>query len=221
MATITVDGRQIEAEEGANLLKTCLENGIYIPNLCYLEQRPSPTASCRMCFVRIEGEPRPVASCTVSVREDMVVQTDAEDVRRLQRAALELLLSVHDVACKSCPANRKCALQDIARFLKVGLKPRRLPRQLRAESIVSDHPCIDYHPNRCVLCGKCVAICRNRKELPHLAFAGRGFSTLVSAFGAQETECESCLACIDICPVGALVVRSETARDAASSEDYP
>ncbi|MGD8366252.1 MAG: 2Fe-2S iron-sulfur cluster-binding protein [Desulfobacterales bacterium] len=214
MATITIDGKAIEAAKGANLLKTCLENGIYVPNLCYLEQRPVPTASCRLCFVQIEGQPAPTAACTVSVSDGLTVRTDTEPVRRLQRAGLELLLSVHHVACKTCPANRKCALQDIARFLKVGLKSRRLPRQLKDEAVVSEHPCIDYHPNRCVLCGKCVAVCRLQGGPPQLAFAGRGFATVITAFGATEADCTACLACIDICPVGALTARDATARDA-------
>lgn len=216
MATITVDGRQIEAEKGANLLKTCLDNGIYIPNLCYLEQRPAPAASCRMCFVQIDDMARPATSCTLSVKDGMTVHTDTEEVRRLQRAGLELLLSVHDVACKPCPANRNCALQDIARFLKVGLKSRRLPKCLKAESIIQDHPFVDYYPNRCVLCGKCVAVCRAKSGLPRLAFAGRGFSTVVSAFGADEAECTDCGACIEICPVGALVARSDSPLQEAS-----
>jgi NADH dehydrogenase/NADH:ubiquinone oxidoreductase subunit G len=216
MATITVDGREIKADPGSNLLKTCLDNGIYVPNLCYLELRRVPSASCRLCFVQIEGQPAPTPSCTVSVRDGLTVRTDTEEVRRLQRAGLELLLSVHDIACKSCPANRKCALQDIARFLKVGLKSRRLPKQLKEETVVSDHPCIDYHPNRCVLCGKCVAVCRHHSGLPHLAFAGRGFATVVTAFGASEADCETCHACIDICPVGALTARDATVREAAS-----
>lgn len=216
MATITIDGQAFQAEEGANLLKTCLDNGVYVPNLCYLEQRPVPAASCRLCFVQIEGQTAPTPACTASVRDGLAVRTDTEPVRRLQRAGLELLLSVHDVACKTCPANRKCALQDIARFLKVGLKSRRLPKQLKEEAVVSEHPCIDYYPNRCVLCGKCVAVCRQQGGLPHLAFAGRGFATVVSAFGASEADCSACHACIDICPVGALVPRVESAQEAAS-----
>ena len=145
-----------------------------------------------------------------------MVQTDTEPVRRLQRAGLELLLSVHDVACKTCPANRNCGLQDIARFLKVGLKSRRLPKQLKEEAVVFDHPCIDYHPNRCVLCGKCVAVCRHRSGLPHLAFAGRGFSTVITAFGAAESDCSNCSTCIDVCPVGALTARDGAVQEAAS-----
>ena len=96
---LLVDNKKIEAQEGTTLLQACLDNDIYIPNLCYLPGMETPPASCRMCFVEIEGEHKPVTSCTVHVKEGMTVKTDTPDVRRLQRTALKLLLSVHHVDC--------------------------------------------------------------------------------------------------------------------------
>jgi len=110
MAKLIVDGREIEAQQGANLLQACLDNDIYIPNLCYLKEMQDPPSSCRLCFVEIEGYRQPVTACRVEIREGMVVKTDTEHVRRLQRTAFELLLSVHHVDCKNCPANRRCEL---------------------------------------------------------------------------------------------------------------
>jgi bidirectional [NiFe] hydrogenase diaphorase subunit len=97
MLKLRVDDQEIKTKEGKTVLQACLDNQIYIPNLCYLEDMESPSASCRMCFVEIEGMPQPVPSCTVQVNEDMVVKTDTPVVRQLQRTALRLLLSVHDV----------------------------------------------------------------------------------------------------------------------------
>ncbi|MBW1802089.1 MAG: (2Fe-2S)-binding protein, partial [Deltaproteobacteria bacterium] len=97
--TIRVDDRTIESREGVPLLQACLDNDIYIPNLCYLEGMDHPPASCRLCFVEIGDEEKPVLSCTVKVSEGMVVRTDTPRVRRLQRSALQLLLSVHHVDC--------------------------------------------------------------------------------------------------------------------------
>ena len=135
MPKLLVDNKEIEVKEGTTLLKACLDNGIYIPNLCYLEGMEAPPASCRMCFVEIEGVEKPITSCTVKVKDDMVVKTDTLSVRRLQRAAFRLLLSVHHVDCKNCQANKKCELQHLAKFLKVGLKPKHLEVFLKEPDI--------------------------------------------------------------------------------------
>ena len=76
MPKIRVDGKEIETKQGTTLLQACLDNDIYIPNLCFLESMEDPSASCRMCFVEIEGEKQPITSCTVNVKDDMVVKTD-------------------------------------------------------------------------------------------------------------------------------------------------
>ncbi len=210
MPKLWVDGKEIETKQGTTLLQACLDNDIYIPNLCFLESMEDPSASCRMCFVEIEGEKQPMTSCTVKVKDDMVVKTDTPNVRQLQRTALRLLLSVHHVDCKHCPANKKCELQRIAKFLKVGLKPKGLERYLKETEIDRNHPFLNHYPNRCVLCGKCVHICRREHDQSALTFAKRGFDTVISAYGqgeASSLNCEKCDVCVKICPVGALTLK--------------
>ncbi len=207
MIKIVVDNREIQVAEGANLLKACLDHEVYIPNLCYMDMLEHPPASCRLCFVEIEGREQPVPSCQVEAAAGMVVKTDGPAVRRLQRTALELLLSVHHVDCGHCPANKKCELQKIARFLKVGLKPKRLEISLKDLETTDDHPFLNHHPNRCVLCGKCIQVCRKTHGVPMMDFADRGFKTVIRFYGTQKSDavsCEQCLACVDICPVGAI-----------------
>jgi len=207
MIKLNVDEREIRVEEGLPLLEACLKNGIYIPHLCFLEggeQRAQ--ASCRLCFVEIEGERKPVTSCTVTVREGMSVRTDTPAVRDLQRSALKLLLSMHRVECARCPANRKCALQKIAGFLRVGLKVPSLS-DLEALSVEADHPVFDYHPYRCVLCGRCILACERRNGRPLLTFAERGLRTRVVSLwdpNPPSSPCLACRACINVCPVAAL-----------------
>lgn len=209
MINLVVDDKELEVEEGTVLLDACLDQGIYIPHLCHLKGAEEPHASCRLCFVEIEGMGKPVPSCTVKVREGMVVKTDTPEVRDLQIHALRFLLSVHDVDCAHCPANKRCALQDIAKFLRVGLKAKGLDTYLKEPRLVQDHPFIDYYPNRCVLCARCVRTCRSKNGLPVMTFAKRGFDTLISFYGTtQSSSCEDCLACVGVCPVGALVSRS-------------
>jgi predicted molibdopterin-dependent oxidoreductase YjgC len=207
---IKVDRRIIEVEPGANLLAVCLANGIYIPHLCYLNDMKPATASCRLCFVEIEGGSGPVPACTISVEAPMAVRTQTSAVRRLQTTGLRLLLSVHRIDCRHCPANRKCELQRIAKFLGIGLNAGRFERRLKEPEVDVFHPCFDYYPNRCVLCGKCVQVCRLQHHPIVLSFVKRGFETAVGCHGVSgspDRACLDCRACVDACPVAAIVPR--------------
>jgi bidirectional [NiFe] hydrogenase diaphorase subunit len=212
MIPITVDGQKLEVEAGANLLAACLAQGIYIPHLCHVAGLDPPPASCRLCFVEIAGRSGPVPACTVDIAEPLVVQTASPAARRLQKAGLKLLLSVHRVDCRNCPANRRCELQRIARFLKTGLSSGKLERRLKEPEVDSSHPCLDYYPNRCVLCGQCIHACREQHRNVALTFVKRGFETLVGSYSrpqAPPPDCLNCRACIEVCPVAALLPKQK------------
>jgi NADH dehydrogenase/NADH:ubiquinone oxidoreductase subunit G len=215
MLSIQVDDRTIPAPFGSNLLTICLENGIYIPHLCHLAEDQAPAAACRLCFVEVEGLLDPTPACTVRVETQIRIRTDTPAVRRLQRSALRLLLSAHHIDCKNCHANRACGLQTIARFLNIGLRSKPLPLIKRATEVDQSHPLIDHFPHRCVLCGKCVRICRNHQGRPLFSFAGRGIDTVVHHYpdgNAAAALCADCRRCIAICPVGALHWRKDDKR---------
>ncbi len=206
---IKIDEKEVDAAEGSNLLSTCLDNDIYVPNLCHVKDMEFPSVSCRLCFVEIEGAKDPVSSCSIKVKEGMVVRTDTERVRNLQRSAFKLLLSTHFVDCKNCPANKNCEIQKLAGFLKVGLKNDEYENKLKTPDVDLSHPLISYYPNRCVLCGRCVYVCF-QKGHSLLSFAGRGLNTVISLYGQEEnTACKSCGACVEICPVKALLYNDE------------
>lgn len=217
MVKIIVNNQSIHVKTGTSLLAACLENGIYVPHLCYLKEVDRQSASCRMCFVEIEGRGQPVTACTETVMQPMVVNTDTPAVRRLQKTALQLLLSVHRVDCKHCPANRHCGLQQIAKYLKVGLKSKKFVPVFKEPEMDSRHPYLAYFPNRCVLCGRCVRICGHHHPESLLTFAKRGFNTVISVWPYNHLateQCLECFRCVDVCPVGALLPKSKL--DAAS-----
>ncbi|MGA7878037.1 MAG: 2Fe-2S iron-sulfur cluster-binding protein [Desulfoferrobacter sp.] len=207
MIRLTVDGREIEAKKGTSLLSACLKNGIYIPHLCYLEGMENPPASCRLCFVEIAGANGPVASCRTEPQNGMVVTTQSPAVRQLQRSALQLLLSAHRMDCRNCPSNKHCDLQQIAKLLGISLKTKHLD-YLAGEAVAElGHPALEYDAGKCILCGKCIVVCRQRQGHPLLTFSRRGFDTVIGFMGNKdpiELPCLDCLACSAICPVSAI-----------------
>lgn len=219
MVQIIVNDKSIEVEEGQTVLEACLSNGIFIPNLCFLKDREHPHASCRLCFVEIEGRPAPVPSCTVSVEDGMVIRTDTPEVKRLQKSAFKLIMSGHPCHAKTCPTEKPCTLMKIAKHLGVGLSPKPLEKLERDIPEVVDFGFMFYFPYRCVLCGRCVHVCRTQNGgKPLLTFARRGFDTMVAFFSDPgenvEAKCRSCLACINICPTAALVLKADERKTA-------
>ena len=192
------------------MLWAALDNDIYIPNLCAMRERSEPFASCRLCFVEIEGRDRPVTACTTPVAEGMIVNTRGAKALRLSRTAFELLLASLPLDCAHCPKSGSCEIQKIAKHLKVKLTSKRFRKTPRELPIDSSSPLFIYDPNKCVLCGKCVWICQERLGIGAIGFARRGFQRMVTTFANEpiiESRCQGCGECVKVCPVGALVFK--------------
>lgn len=209
MVSLTIDDMKITAREGESLLWAALDNGIYIPNLCSLRDKPEPAASCRLCFVEIEGYKSPVTACTEPVSEGMVVNTRGIEAVKLACTAFELLLASHPVDCAHCLANGSCELQNIAHHLRIKLRSKRFKKILRGLPVDDSHPQFTYDPNKCVLCGRCIWVCR-RQDIGVFGFAHRGFDRVVTTFGDEligDSGCRECGDCISACPTGAFVFK--------------
>ena len=208
--SLTIDGKKITAHEGDKLLWVALDNGIYIPNLCTLRDNAEPPAACRLCFVEVAGKEHPVTACTEPIREGMMVNTKGANALSLVCTGFELLMSSLSVDCARCPSHGSCELQKIARHLGVKLRSKRFRKLPREFPVDSSSPVFIYDPNRCVLCGRCVWVCRERLGISGLDFAHRGFARIVTTFGDEpiaESNCRDCGECVVVCPTGAMTFK--------------
>ena len=209
--SLTIDGKKIKAAGGEKILWAALDHGIYIPNLCAVREKMEPFAACRLCFVEVEGKDEPVTACTEPVREGMVVHTQGQMALRLALTSAELLLASHRVDCGHCPKNHSCELQRITRHLGIRLKVKRFRKFDRNLALDDGSPVFTYDPNKCVLCGRCVWLCRQRVRIGAIGFTQRGFKRMVSTYQNKplaESRCQQCADCVKVCPVGALTFKN-------------
>jgi predicted molibdopterin-dependent oxidoreductase YjgC len=206
---LTVDSIEISVPEGTTVFQAARSAGIDIPHLCYEpELGLAPTAACRLCVVEVEGAASPVASCAYPVVAGMTVRTNSEQLTEIRRMVVELLLSDHPHDCASCEESGECALENYAYAL--GLREKREVAEKVSVKCAPDAPMIDYDRSKCILCGRCVAVCQNMQEAGAVDFQGRGFSTeigLPPGVSREDSECELCGNCVAACPTGAAAAR--------------
>src|SRR5262245_27007015 len=111
--TLTIDGKNVGAEESETILDAAADTGIRIPTLCHLEGL-SNVGACRMCLVEVTGTTKLLPSCVTLVSEGMEVKTDTERLRKYRLMILELLFAERNHVCSVCVANGHCDLQSLA-----------------------------------------------------------------------------------------------------------
>lgn len=223
MVNLTIDGKQIQAEQGTTILQAAREAKIQIPTLCFLKDI-NEIGACRMCVVEIKGARALQAACIYAVAEGLEVYTNSPAVREARKVTLELILSNHDRRCLTCVRSNNCELQALSKEL--GLEDIRFlgNEDLRAKPIDCSGTSIVRDANKCILCRRCVAACKNVQTVSVIDTNQRGFNSTVSpAFGMElgDTACVNCGQCITVCPVGALSEKDDTQKvwDAISDPD--
>jgi NADH dehydrogenase/NADH:ubiquinone oxidoreductase subunit G len=173
---LKIDGAPVKAARGTSVLEAALDHGICIPHLCHLKG-VSPAGACRLCIVEAAngGKSKLTTSCTLEAEAGMEILAHTEKVNRIRKGIAELLVA-------EAPNSR--AIQDVA--VRCGVTSVRYP----------------FRNEGCVLCGKCVRVCKEVWRAHALGQIGRGETPRVGlAFGRRPDSCKRCNACISVCPM--------------------
>ncbi len=198
---ITINGTIHEASDGQTILEACREAGTDIPTLCNYEGHENGV--CRLCMVQIEGAQKPVPACSTQVRDEISVVTDSDRIRDYRKTLIGLILKNH--GRHDGESEAKCSIHSMAR--EYGVSPQTVA--VKPVSRVDDsHPAIEFHPDLCIECRKCVIACRDEQNNEIIEMAGKGQSlriTFDAGASLGSSGCVSCGACTDVCPSGALI----------------
>ena len=198
MVKLTIDGKDVVAPEGNTILEAAKSVGIKIPTLCYHE-RLNPIGSCRLCVVEVDGYAAPMTACTTPVAEGISVKTTSDRLFRMRQEALKFILVNHPLDCPICDKAGECTLQDLVFEFGVSNSEYQAPKKQHEPVYATS--LIRYWPDRCVLCLRCVAAC---KEIKGIGALDIGAEQGTQRLSVNKDKCVSCGECLQICPTGAL-----------------
>jgi len=240
LVALTINGQEVKTESGVTILEAAQRAGIYIPALCY-HPALKPIAqwraelACGLCIVEVESHEDLPLSCVTRVAEGMVVYTETPQVQEARCENLRAILVEHPHACLtcdrvehcgpsdiciknvpasercvSCPKNGRCELQSIAKYIGLGESP--LPYRHKGLPKTKGEPLFDRDNNLCVLCGRCISVCRDVVGADALALITHDGEITVgpsSGESYRDAGCKFCGACVEVCPTAALMDQGE------------
>jgi len=205
MVKITIDGKNIEAEKGRNLVQVARENGVFIPSLCYYEHIEPPLGTCRVCTCKINGKYGP--ACTEKISEELSVEVNTPVLQDTRKAVVEMMFAEGNHVCPACEKSGNCDLQHMGYELGVS--------STRFQHLFKDR-IIDFKPkrlimehNRCIKCLRCVVDVQTDDGKKVFTYQNRGNETYVGVDYEQEAKLseEQAINAMKICPTGAIIVR--------------
>ena len=205
--TLMLDGRHVDFQSGQTILEVARSVGVFIPTLCHLEG-VSPSETCRVCVVEVEGADRLLAACATPAEPGMMISTDSFKVQEARRQILEMLIDSGDHNCLTCESSGDCRLQDLA--YRYGIKRGDAPFQIIGIPAETDNPFIIRDFSKCLACGRCVKACNEVQVNRVIQMGQRGITRKVITEGDRplsQSSCVFCGECLQVCPVGALVAK--------------
>lgn len=204
LVTLKIDDKEVKVKQGTAILQAAKQAGIDIPTLCFLKDI-NEVGDCRMCIVEVDGRKGFATSCIQKAEEGMVVHTHSPAVMEARRVILDLILSNHHRDCLTCSRNGNCELQALA--MKFNVQHVEFEGEMTEHKVDDKSPAIMRDFNKCILCRRCVAACKNVQEIGAIDCINRGFESCISTVGdhsLNDVNCTFCGQCIEACPTGAL-----------------
>jgi NADH-quinone oxidoreductase subunit G len=219
LVNVIIDGKECTAIEGETILNVARANDLFIPALCY-QTKCSPTLACRLCLVESDG--KHVYSCNTKVKEGLSITTSTSSIEKERKTIMEVYDVNHPLQCGVCDQSGECELQNYSLYMKVDQQNyavKDVPRPTQHWGVMN------YDPGLCIVCEKCVTVCKDMIGADALGTVKRGGDALSTEYkasmpkdayamwnklnksliGFEEDKCIDCGECISVCPVGALV----------------
>ncbi|WP_280220443.1 NADH-quinone oxidoreductase subunit G [Nocardia neocaledoniensis] len=204
LVSVTIDDTTVQVPAGTLLIRAAELIGVQIPRFC---DHPllDPVGACRQCLVEVEGQRKPVASCTIPVTDGMVVRTQLSSpvAEKAQRGVMELLLINHPLDCPVCDKGGECPLQNQA--MSTGSAESRFDGEKRTyPKPIPLSSAVLLDRERCVLCARCTRFSQQVAGDPFIELMDRGALQQVGTAQAEPLDSYFSGNTVQICPVGAL-----------------